>query len=523
MTGTIKVSQIPAAAANPLATDSVLGIHSSADVLFSIAQIASATGISAIISVKDYGAVGNGIADDTAAIQAAITAATTGGGIVFFPAGIYAVSAKLSVSSNTYLIGSGPGGTTIKLTSSLADELIAAASATDWGVSSLTIDVNNNITGLHGAITASLSTNTIVNNVEIKHITTFGVNFNGMTRFRITGCTISKDTKSTSQNEAILVGVSAGASSNGFINGNILINSGMEISAIDTEISGNFINGFSFGGGITIDQSVSSARYLITRNIITGGTGTDVNNTICLGIEQWAPNSVVSHNICYSNAGVGISAGGQNGVYNNNSCFDNCISFASAAGIFANYGTATYNASNSIFVGNQSYNTNGAAGTQTYGYKETGTNGQQPGIILKGNNFNTNATGPTLIVNTTTINDWPNILTYTPTVTPSAGAITSVNAAGSYQVFGDGVYFTVTINIPTNGTGSGFINATLPPITPNALAAVEWSVNGYCPNSNFVLGGFFIANGTTFSVHNYDGSYPGANGFTLNVSGFYYS
>jgi len=44
-----------------------------------------------IINVKDYGATGDGITDDTVAVQAAIDAAPNGGGIVF-PRGIYKVS-----------------------------------------------------------------------------------------------------------------------------------------------------------------------------------------------------------------------------------------------------------------------------------------------------------------------------------------------------------------------------------------------------------------------------------------------
>ena len=44
------------------------------------------------VSVKDFGALGDGVTDDTAAIQAAIDAQATSGGTVFFPVGIYRVS-----------------------------------------------------------------------------------------------------------------------------------------------------------------------------------------------------------------------------------------------------------------------------------------------------------------------------------------------------------------------------------------------------------------------------------------------
>lgn len=50
------------------------------------------------VSVKDYGALGDGVSDDTAAIQAAITAVvTTQGGRLFFPRGTYRITDKLVI------------------------------------------------------------------------------------------------------------------------------------------------------------------------------------------------------------------------------------------------------------------------------------------------------------------------------------------------------------------------------------------------------------------------------------------
>ena len=49
------------------------------------------------ISVKDFGALGNGVADDTAAIQAAVNAVqAAGGGTVFFPEGTYNISSQIT-------------------------------------------------------------------------------------------------------------------------------------------------------------------------------------------------------------------------------------------------------------------------------------------------------------------------------------------------------------------------------------------------------------------------------------------
>jgi hypothetical protein len=59
-----------------------------------------------VVSVKDFGAVGNGVADDTAAIQAAIDAAEAAyRGVVFFPRGFYKITASLKLPSFVTLRG----------------------------------------------------------------------------------------------------------------------------------------------------------------------------------------------------------------------------------------------------------------------------------------------------------------------------------------------------------------------------------------------------------------------------------
>ena len=50
------------------------------------------------INVRDYGAVGNGSTDDKQAIQNAINAVPSGGGVVYFPSGTYRISGKLTLS-----------------------------------------------------------------------------------------------------------------------------------------------------------------------------------------------------------------------------------------------------------------------------------------------------------------------------------------------------------------------------------------------------------------------------------------
>jgi parallel beta-helix repeat protein len=74
------------------------------------------------VSVKDFGAKGDGTTDDTVAIQACLNSFTqsTGGGTVYFPPGTYIVSASLIVDvSGMTLIGT-KGSTWIKRKNSVA-------------------------------------------------------------------------------------------------------------------------------------------------------------------------------------------------------------------------------------------------------------------------------------------------------------------------------------------------------------------------------------------------------------------
>jgi Pectate lyase superfamily protein/Right handed beta helix region len=74
--------------------------------------------LSDFISVKDFGAVGNGLANDQPAIQAAIDyASKRGGGTVYMPAGYYRIGAGISWNHNCiYLRGDGQHATLIRAT-----------------------------------------------------------------------------------------------------------------------------------------------------------------------------------------------------------------------------------------------------------------------------------------------------------------------------------------------------------------------------------------------------------------------
>ncbi|SOD30557.1 Pectate lyase superfamily protein [Variovorax sp. YR752] len=91
-----------------------------------------------VVSVKDFGAKGDGSTDDTAAIQAAINSFSSGG-TLYFPAGTYMISSQLNSTVNGLVFeGAGYLASIIKITSPTATSL----NITGWnsGVESMGFD-----------------------------------------------------------------------------------------------------------------------------------------------------------------------------------------------------------------------------------------------------------------------------------------------------------------------------------------------------------------------------------------------
>jgi len=134
-----------------------------------------------VYNVKDYGALGNGSANDATAINAAIAQANTdGGGVVHFPRGTYLVSASVTMKSNVWLQGAGIGATTIKRANSAADLhlLNAATASNDYiSVSDMEIDGNraNNTSTGHGIRLDDGATEVRIWNVFIHDTYSYGI------------------------------------------------------------------------------------------------------------------------------------------------------------------------------------------------------------------------------------------------------------------------------------------------------------------------------------------------------------
>lgn len=110
------------------------------------------TDVRGSVSVTDYGAVGNGVTDDTVAIRNALSAAVAASKNLFFPPGTYLMNGDGSYDEVTYgliyisssqigIIGSGRGVTTIKCGSGTKSG-IRISGATKARVGGFTLDMN---------------------------------------------------------------------------------------------------------------------------------------------------------------------------------------------------------------------------------------------------------------------------------------------------------------------------------------------------------------------------------------------
>ena len=137
----------------------------------------AATVPSAATNVTTFGAVGDGVTDSTAAINAALLT----GNDIYLPAGTYVVTGTLYIPSHTNVYGAGEGSTIIKLTQAVAGPLLSFGQWSSWGpvnnssIQQLTLDGGNNSQGPCRYLRRAGCCGITVSNVEVKNI-----HFNGM-------------------------------------------------------------------------------------------------------------------------------------------------------------------------------------------------------------------------------------------------------------------------------------------------------------------------------------------------------
>lgn len=135
------------------------------------------------VTHPDFGAVGGGVADDAAAIQAAIDAAeAAGGGIVYFPAGTYRAASQLVVNvGGVWLVGASREATVLSFDlTTLVDGLSWDNPATSGylyggGIANLTLKGAADGTSVRDVVTFDDPGNLTLDNVTVRGAARYGI------------------------------------------------------------------------------------------------------------------------------------------------------------------------------------------------------------------------------------------------------------------------------------------------------------------------------------------------------------
>ena len=289
---------------------------------------------------------------------------TIGNGTLYFPRGTYKLSQGYNKAANVSWQGADRSSTVIQATTGLSTEFIVGT-LSNVNISNLTIDLG----GFNAsAVVASVNlrgSGILLDNIGIIGFDKFGLALSAATNVTVQNSYFYRNSTANTQNQSILISCSAGVNTNITVDNNVIVNSAVNACVKKSKISNNYISNFKFGGGITIEIDPDAEDVTIVNNIITGGVGLDVNNTVALGLEVWAPRSVIIGNVVYNNEGTGIDFGGQHSIVTNNVVYDNngyLPNTPGFCGINARYSSPSVNADNSYVGENVSYGPNQYAG-----------------------------------------------------------------------------------------------------------------------------------------------------------------
>lgn len=356
-----------------------------------------------VVNVKTFGAVGDGVTNDTEAFNAALASlAKAGGGRCVVPKGTYLISAITNpaitshVSSNVHLVGVGREASILKIAGKPAGNFLFG-SGDNWSVEDLTIDMQDYFIHFPGfAAIVATGSHWGIKNCAIVKIGRRGVNIKGGANGHINGNLIAKTAASPLDNSAI-VGVVDGKGHlpiNMHITDNVCVNSLIYFNGKDSVIARNRVSGSRFGSNIC--TGVYSDNVSVINNTCSGGRGRDESKSYVSGFELWAPNSVIANNTSYDNDGAGITMGGNNCIVIGNRCWNNAglSGVVGGSGIVARAHPKLPNAaSGSLFIGNSCFDTRPrSAMTQAYGYNEVGKGLRD--IKQFDNDYNRNRLGP---------------------------------------------------------------------------------------------------------------------------------
>lgn len=238
------------------------------------------------VSVLDFGAVGDGLTDDSAEIQAALNAH----GTVLFPSGTYLVGTPLTMNSNNSIVGI--GAVTIKKSATMASPLISATSKTNVSISDIAIDGNQAI--------------------QLTGVST--VKFDTCSKVRLNNLLCAN------------LGASVAAASTGAIQFD---------NCTDAQLMDSYI--YTTWGMNAVMVSGGSGKYAKIHNNYIHNTVSDSPITV-----DTSPYASVKDNYVEIGAGSLVSFNGPHGVVEGNTLIASATMSAQSHGIVFGHPTATY-------------------------------------------------------------------------------------------------------------------------------------------------------------------------------------
>jgi len=294
----------------------------------------------AILNVRNppYNGKGDGVTNDTNAIQAAINDAEGLGGTVYLPAGTWMFSALRVHRANCLIQGAGKDVTILKAITGTAATLVSfggVSEAPHSAIKDLTIDASGATAGSNYALLLYNSSSSEIANIHVVSAYNIGIGFTSCRSLRIhdsvvensrngqsiltndsdcSGTTISSCSVFNSAKDAIQILRSAETVDHCYISG------------VDPSSSGNF-------AGIYVARgSTGSRRCTISNNVIRGcssvgidvsfGAGTSVRGSGASGPDESEGIMVIGNN-CSNNLCGGISTASNGTLIAKNICRDN--------------------------------------------------------------------------------------------------------------------------------------------------------------------------------------------------------
>ena len=477
----------------------------------------------ATINVRQFGAVGDGVADDTFAIQAAIDSLSAYGGGVAVPPGVYRITAGIKMRPNIVLQGNG-GATIIQGNAANLSSMIECSTyvATNAVITGLTIDGNraNNTGSNLTYLISSFQAGTQVINCTLTNAPGMGVLLEGANAIVAnniflslfsTGVLLRGPTGNTSMSARIsnnkfsFVGYSAinavWADYN-VITGNAISSVSLvhHVTTVGTAVTwvsgaqftgllaGMFMRIAGSGGGEFQIQSIQSATALTLAMAPGAQTNVAANSgqADLIGIDSCSYN-IISENSLEGGMSGGIvlsNGAGSVGMISTIIADNSVIAVGNfGIGIQSNAGANVIDST--IIKGNTAINcgvggaanqVNSSNGIWLIGTHTNNTlisanfcNGFNAGNQLWGIYIDpsvpagqTTVTGNVSTGNTTGDVFGAGWQAYTPTVSASVGTFTTVSPTGRYRLIDKTVQFQVTLRIVTNGTAATSIIVSLP-------------------------------------------------------------